>query len=248
MPSNGEGFVKQKQSDDPLGVRIPAQPDDTTCGITCLHAVYLFHEPHPPSIGDLAREVPFLKEGGTLAVMLANHALARGYRATIFTYNLQIFDPTWFRKGVNLSAKLAEQAKKKRHHSRIQQATPRYLEFLAAGGRLRFQNLSASLLRSILSRRLPVIAGLSATYLNNSMRERVNDAGLIVDDDTGGEPSGHFVVLGGFDSRGRIVIKDPYPSASGTADHTYSVETGRLINSIMLGIVTFDANLLVLEK
>jgi len=35
--------------------------------------------------------------GGTLAVNLANHALRRGYRALIVTYNLTVFDPSWFR-------------------------------------------------------------------------------------------------------------------------------------------------------
>lgn len=243
-----EDIVKRKQSEDPLNVRISTQPDDTTCGITCLHAVYSFYEKSPPPIGDLAREVLFLKEGGTLAVMLANHALSRGYRATIFTYNLKIFDPTWFQKGIDIAAKLQAQAKVKRSHSKIQQATPQYLKFLEAGGRLRFQNLSASLLRSIFKRRLPIITGLSATYLNGSMRERADDADTVVDDDIGGDPSGHFVVLSGYDRNGRIVVKDPYPLHPGMKDNTYTVGAGRLINAIMLGIVTFDANLLILEK
>jgi hypothetical protein len=240
--------VKPKQSVEPLDVHILTQPDDTTCGITCLHAVYSFFEKSPPSIADLTREVQFLKEGGTLAVMLANHALSRGYRAMIYTYNLTIFDPTWFQKGIDIAAKLQAQAKVKRWHSKIQQATPQYLKFLEAGGRLRFQNLSASLLRSIFKRRLPIITGLSATYLNGSMRERVDDANRVIDDDTGGEPAGHFVVLSGYDRNGRIIVKDPYPLHPGMKDNTYTVGVGRLINAIMLGIVTFDANLLILEK
>ena len=32
----------------------------------------------------------------TLAVLLGCHALRRGYEATIYTFNLQVFDPTWF--------------------------------------------------------------------------------------------------------------------------------------------------------
>ncbi len=29
--------------------------------------------------------------------MLGNHALRRGYHAHIYTYNLNVFDPTWFK-------------------------------------------------------------------------------------------------------------------------------------------------------
>ena len=233
---------------DSINVQITTQPTDTTCGVTCLHAVYNFHEISPPGIDELARQVVFLDEGGTLAVMLANHALDRGYKATIFTYNLQIFDPTWFRKGVDMSAKLRAQAGLKTSQPKIQQATPQYLAFIERGGRLLFQNLSTNLLRSIFKQNLPIITGLSSTYLNGSMRERADDAETVVDDDIGGEPAGHFVVLSGYDRNGRIIVKDPYPLQPTMKDNTYSVSAGRLINSIMLGVVTFDANFLVLEK
>lgn len=231
-----------------LGVNIATQPDDTTCGITCLHAVYSYHEPSPPTFAELGRDVTFLKEGGTLAVMLANHALGRGYRATIYTYNLQIFDPTWFRRGVDMPSRLRAQAEIKSAESRLQQATPAYLNFMANGGRVLYQNLSASLLRSIFHRNLPIITGLSATYLNSSMRERAPTPETVVDDDVGGVPSGHFVVLSGYSPAGRVIVKDPYPLHPGMENNTYTVSVGRLINAIMLGIVTFDANLLILEK
>ena len=78
-----------------LSVDILPQPDDTTCGPTCLDAIYrYFGDPLP--LEQVIAEVPHLKEGGTLAVWLACHALHRGYSAKIFTYNLQMFDPTWF--------------------------------------------------------------------------------------------------------------------------------------------------------
>jgi hypothetical protein len=74
---------------------IHRQPDDTTCGPTCLHAVYRHFGDHV-DLGKLVDQVPSLAGGGTLGVLLATHALSRGYRATIVTWNLQIFDPTWF--------------------------------------------------------------------------------------------------------------------------------------------------------
>ena len=78
-----------------LDVRILPQPTETTCGPTCLHAVYRFYNDRI-SLTKLVDEIPYLEEGGTLAVMLGTHALKRGYRAKIYTYNLHMFDPTWF--------------------------------------------------------------------------------------------------------------------------------------------------------
>ena len=71
------------------------QPDNTTCGPTCLHAVYRYHGDDLP-LTQVIEEAPAFEGGGTLAVMLGCHALRRGYDARIFTFNLQVFDPTWF--------------------------------------------------------------------------------------------------------------------------------------------------------
>src|SRR5450432_4245796 len=79
-----------------LDFDIKAQPDEVTCGPTCLHALYQYYHDNI-SLKDVIKEVKSLKTGGTLAVMLGNHALKRGYRAFIYTYNLNIFDPTWFK-------------------------------------------------------------------------------------------------------------------------------------------------------
>ena len=57
------------------------------------------------------RRHPHARQGGTLDVFLANHALKRGYDATIFTYNLDLFDPTWFAlPNDEIRARLAAQA------------------------------------------------------------------------------------------------------------------------------------------
>ena len=81
--------------------RRPRRPD-STCGQTCLHAVYHFFD-DPIALERVVAEVEPLEAGGTLAANLARHALRRGYAATIYTYNLRVFDPTWFdRSGRNL--------------------------------------------------------------------------------------------------------------------------------------------------
>ena len=80
-----------------LDFSIHPQPTDSTCGPTCLHAVYRYWQ-DPISLDQTIADIGELSMGGTLAVQLACHALRRGYDATIHSYNLQLFDPSWFRR------------------------------------------------------------------------------------------------------------------------------------------------------
>jgi hypothetical protein len=227
----------------PLALTIEAQPDTTTCGPTCLHAVYRYFG-DTIDLETVIEEIQRLDDGGTLDVFLANHALARGYRATIHSWNLEVFDPTWFdTPGMDLAAKLEAQEKSKRR-AKLSIATAGYLEFLAAGGQVRFDDLNRALLRRLLARGLPVLTGLSATYLYRSMREwGPNDE----DDDIRGEPVGHFVVLSGYERASRmIMVADPmHPNPRG--GQIYAVHIDRVIAAILLGALTYDANLLVIR-
>lgn len=226
-----------------LGLNIYAQPNDETCGPTCLQAVYQYYNDHMPLI-DVINQVKTLKTGGTLAVMLGNHALSRGYKATIYTYNLQVFDPTWFRGKVDLSEKLQEQLLYKTT-KKFRTATRAYLKFLEQGGEIKFEELSSKLIRNYLSRRIPILTGLSATYLYNSPRE-MGDTNQY--DDVAGSPAGHFVVIQGYQASQKLIhIADPLERNPISDTQHYLVTLDRLINSILLGIVTYDANLLVIE-
>lgn len=223
-------------------LQILPQPDEITCGPTCLHAVYRYYGDDVP-LFKVIDEVRGLDEGGTLAVFLGCHALKRGYSAMIYTYNMQMFDPTWFHDGVDLPKKLAAQAKLK-SNKKLRAATQGYLEFLEMGGKIKFQDLTISLLKKFLYQDMPVLTGLSATYLYGSAREigETNEY-----DDLRGEPSGHFVVMSRYDTkRRRILIADPYWK-NPTREHYYHVGINRLIHSILLGIVTYDSNLLIIH-
>ena len=116
---------------------IQRQPDDETCGPTCLHAVYRYFGEELP-LERLVAEIPMLDEGGgTLEVMLGIHALRRGYRATLHTFNLRVFDPTWFSDRHSLAERLESQLRL-RKHPKIRLASRGYLDFLHLGGRIRF--------------------------------------------------------------------------------------------------------------
>jgi hypothetical protein len=224
-----------------LPVTTLPQPDETTCGPTCLHAIYAYFgddEPLPTVIERMWR----LEHGGTYAVYLACDALRNGYRARLYTYNLTVFDPTWFTQpGIDIAERLLMQRDEK-DERRGQHAIDGYLEFLARGGRLRFANLSDDLIRRILGRRLPILTGLSSTYLYRSERECAD--GTV--DDVRGHPVGHFVVIAGWDdTRRRVMVVDPYQPNPWGPSHEYWISVDRVVAAILLGIVTHDANLLV---
>lgn len=220
------------------------QPNEITCGPTCLHALYRHYGDALP-LEQVVDEVPMLEEGGTLAVLLACHALRRGYRARIYTYKLQIFDPTWLSPGgPDLRQRLAAQMEFKTD-PKFRLASEAYLEFLNLGGELLAEDLTAALLRRYLRGGIPVLAGLSATWLYRTPREFGRDG---VFDDIRGEPSGHFVVLCGYNREERTVrVADPLQPNPLAPHPLYDIAVDRVINAILLGILTYDANLLIIE-
>jgi hypothetical protein len=227
-------------------LEILTQPDDATCGPTCLHAVYRYFK-DSVQLDDVIAEVPRLAGGGTLAVNLANHALRRGYRALIVTYNLTVFDPSWFTGDrPDLAERLRAQAAAKHGDAKLASATESYLEFLRLGGELTMEDLSPGLLRRWLEQRKPILTGLSASFLYRSARE-LGDS-VLVEDDVRGTPTGHFVVLCGWDAEERKVrVADPYQDELRFTEHIYWLPVERVINSILLGVLTYDANLLLLD-
>ena len=230
-----------------IRVKLPIrkQPDDVTCGPTCLHSIYGFYN-DTMKLEDVISQVPMLESGGTYASWLGVHALQRGYHAEIWSFNVNIFDPSWFGLPESMifeKLKLQRQVKK---HRKLRTASDGYMEFIKQGGKLRFGDLTIELLASLMRDGRPVIAGLSATYLYKSTRE---DPKTGEHHDIKGRPAGHFVVLTGLDIEARTVqITDPYFPNMLSEVNTYTVSIARLISSIFLGVVTYDANLLLIQK
>jgi hypothetical protein len=227
-----------------LPVAIERQPTVSTCGPTCLHALYSYYG-DPAPLGQLIDEVPVLEDGGTLAVLLASHALQRGYDAKIYTYNLQVFDPSWFALDrAALRSKLEAQAEHKKD-AKLRMATRAYCQYLDLGGELLLEELTPSLVAQYLSRNRPILAGLSATYLYRTPRE----FGELCDfDDVRGVPSGHFVLVTGYrEEEDQFLIMDPLHPNPLSPEPRYAVDIHRFTNAVLLGVVTYDANLLIIE-
>lgn len=229
-----------------LDLSILRQPDDASCGPTSLHAVYRYYG-DDIGLPQVIAQTRSLIGGGTLAVMLGIHALERGYHASLFTFNVNMFDPTWFTPDPvrDLPDRLERQARAKADSDpKLGTATEAYLRFLELGGQIRFEDLSTRLLSAQLRRNRPILVGLSSTYLYRSAREfgPHDDS-----DDINGVPMGHFVVVCGYDPQRRVAkVADPLHDDTGVRGQVYEVPVARLVASIMLGVLTYDANLLII--
>ena len=237
-----------------LPLDIQPQPDDTTCGPTCLHAVYRYWG-DPVSLDAVVESSRQLARHsgrrGTLAVMLGTDALLRGYRATLHTFNLNMFDPSWFphhrpAERADLLWKLRAQADARPDaDDDFRAATESYLRFLRLGGRVTMRDLTSRVIAGYIREGKPILVGLSATYLYRCAREFGPNDDY---DDIRGTPSGHFVVLHGYNTRSRVVtIADPLDDNPGFVSRAYTVSMARLVPAIMLGVLTYDGNLLVIE-
>jgi hypothetical protein len=222
---------------------IVPQPTEDTCGPTCLHAVYRYYGDAIP-LGQLIDEIPKLHDHSTLDAFLALHALRRGYRATLYTFNLSLFDPTWFSLSRSKFRKKLREQLEVKSGPKLEDATRAYIEFLDLGGRLRLKDPTPSLLRGYLKRGRPILTGLSSTWLYRAARELEDTRA----DDVRGEPAGHFVVLHGYDRATREVsVADPYAHNPHAEGLQYRVKMERLIAAMLLGVVSYDCNWLVIE-
>lgn len=240
---SGQG--RDGHSDRFLDLEIRAQPDDVTCGPTSLHAVYSFFD-RGPSLEDMIGEIHSLKDGGTLAAFLGIDSLKRGFSARIYSYDLKVFDPSWAGlPGDALADKLRQQLQVKKG-KKFRIGSDAYLRFLELGGEIAFDDLNPELLDKAFDAGLPILTGLNATYLYGTRREFTDRHNKAHEDDLRGGPVGHFVVLCGRHG-GLVRVADPYYDNPMSHGHFYDVPVQRLIRAILLGVITYDANLLVLS-
>lgn len=218
-----------------------AQPDDVTCGPTCLMQLYSYYHDFRP-FDAIHGDTPTNPDGGTFAVYLGLTALRHGYRATLYPWDLRVFDPSWFELSQrSLAAKLLARAAHVTNPA-VKRAATAWHQFIAEGGRIEFAELSPDLIVGALDRGHPILCGLSATWLYRQTRERPDDNEW---DDIQGDPTGHFVVVCGYSGAGkRFMVRDPSSHVPFSNNGRYVVPARRLINAILLGDVTQDAVLL----
>lgn len=233
-----------------INLTMHTQPDDESCGATSLYAIYRYYN-LDISLPEVMRSIERSLSGGTLAPMLGQHALKMGFETRLYVNNLDVFDPTWFIHEHTNIALIQKKLKKQlqyKHTPNMKQVTEAYLQYLKLGGDIRFKTLNVQLLKGYFEQKIPILTGLSATYLYRSAREIYSKEGLASYDDIKGTPCGHFVVLCGYNDKHRlIVVADPHRENPLSHDNYYEVSSSRLINAIMLGVLTNDANLLIIK-
>ncbi len=92
------------------------------------------------------------------------------------------------------------------------------------------------------------MTGLSSTYLYKCEREYIQD-GKQKRSDILGHSEGHFVVLESYDKESKIVtLMDPWPDNPYSEDQRYAISRDHLMTAIMLGVLTYDANLMIITR
>ncbi len=225
-------------------IKIKNQPTESTCGQTCLHGIFNYHGEFV-SLKSLIDEVPIVDGGGTLGVHLATVAINHGYSVIVYSYNLNVFDPTWFGLSKQLmSEKLRLQANFAKKVKKVK-ASMAYLEFLRKGGKILFDELTPELLQKLLKNCGPLLCGLSATYLYQSAREFGENCEF---DDVRGDPQGHFVILSGITEKlDKVWVCDPSMHNPLGKKTKYQITINRFVNAILLGVITYDANLIIIK-
>jgi hypothetical protein len=220
-------------------LRVPRieQPDDVTCGPACLLMV-LRCLGDERDFAEIAARVRRTRDGGTLGVHLGAAALELGYGARIASYNHRVFDPTWRALGRDELVRKLKSSRRHARRARVRESLGAYARFLELGGQVRFPELTSDLLVDTVDRGRPLITGLSATHLYRQVREIPETN---VEDDIRGEPVGHFVVVSGYSAGGaRFAVTDPANDAPFGRGGRYRVDATRLLNSILLGVTTYD--------
>lgn len=234
-----------------LAVPRYAQPDDVSCGPTCLAQVLAWYG-ELRSIEELGALIRRNPDGGTQAVHIGALALELGYNVRLYPFGVRVFDPTWWElEDEDLVERLTARADAL---ERI--AAPRdeiaavraWRDLLQAGGRVAFHEPSPRLMARVLAKGRPLIVGLNATWLYREIRHRPDDN---VPDSLAGWPVGHFVVVCGYTGHGRhLHVRDPSEDApehlhpAGAHRGSYPVPGDRLVHAVLLGDLTRDAVLL----
>ena len=231
-------------------LKMERQPTDSSCGPTCLKAIYDYYD-LPIDIEKVIREVKTLKTGGTLGACLGIHALDHGFDATLYTFNLEIFDPTWFfPKPIDkkiLIQKLRLQRKMK-HNPKLQDACDAFIEFAEKGGKIKMRDLSGNLIMRYLKRKIPIITGLSSSYLYKCARLLMKGEEAH-QDDVLGIPEGHFVILESYNQESRLVtIRDPWQQNPYSHDLKYEITKDHLLTAFLIGLLTYDANFTIITR
>lgn len=180
---------------------------------------------------------------GTFMPYLGLYAMNAGFKSTITTHNINVFDPTWFKLSTKeINSKLERRSKEKDVPHEYQKESVAYSKYLAAGGGLKFDYIRPELLIKNLDQKKPIILDVCSTMLHIKHRKnRVADEYS----DVSGMPMYHAIVVSGFvkgqsAKDDKFIIVDPSSKRGGIKE----------VSSDFLIMTAHEAsnNMLVIEK
>lgn len=204
-----------------MKLRVPYfKQEKMTCVPSSLQQVLAYYG-KKAELKDMLKLFP-MYEDGTYEPYAGLYAMKLGFKPTLFFYNLKYMDPTWLKLGKKQFLKKLKTAIKISHKKDIKRCLKSLIEYIQAGGKIKFQIPSRNLLIKYLKKNVPIMISLYSTILHNKKRydfkkDKPSEYG---------ELTGHMVVIGGF-KNGKFFVIDPSSKYGGR----YWVEENKLIFS-----------------
>lgn len=226
---------------------ITEQTTDYNCGPTVLSAV-LNHFNIAVSPDEISNNLRyFTEEHGTFITCLGMYALEKNLDATIYTYDLDVFDLTWNNGTDELLYHLNKMLLKCNTEDEMKRlAIQYYIEFLKNGGHIEICPDFNFTFNNIFSKERAVIAGVSSQILYRG--SRINDNG---DYDIYGKQEGHFIIAEpavNASYMGIVDISDPYGLKSKYGKLNYSITFDTFVQAVLQSTHTHDGAWLEITK
>lgn len=174
----------------------------SSCIPACLQEVFSYYKKQI-SQENILNSLKY-PERGMAIIQAGFFAKNYGFEPIIITNNIVIFDPTWF---YLTNKELIDNLKKRKKFvdQYNRSLIDAHIEYLKVAGTIKFDAISANLLKQYLSQNIPIIMDLASTYLYKKAKSTRPGA---FDNAFSGDIEGHGVVIAGFNGD-KFKIVDP---------------------------------------
>jgi len=215
-----------------MKLKVPYIPQRKgTCGSSSLQQVLAYYGVKL-GLDEILKDIKKYKYG-TFMPYLGLYAKRLGFMPKIVTYDVKVFDPTWFGLLVGQIIKKLETRSREMDVPHVYRSECKaFVRYLKAGGAIEFDFIKKGRIIKELERKRPVIVDVCSTILHRKERKnRVKDKYS----DTSGEPMYHAVVVSGHE-KGKFIIVDPSKKRGGIkqVDQDFLIMTAHAASNNML--------------
>jgi len=223
------------------------------CMQTAATQLLTFFDP-TVQLDDVINAVPLYIENGekigTSPGHLAAYFAQQGYKTTVYTFDVELFDCSW---NDLTPAEVITQIKKRAEYIPSNSWLAAYKHvlidgwelFVKSGGNFALPILSVELLYNLLAND-PYLLMLNSTYLNHQAKSRYDKpSDKMIPDSLKGRSTTHTVVCAGYKDN-KFLIVDPDPPKG--INHHRWITQDHLIASIMSAQTESDNMLITIEK